>query len=86
MLWLDPLAVISGRLPQLAIGKRRSIRPLGVIVPGYLKLKLSLQAAGFQVRMYPYDWRRRIIDLGMQLAEELLHEPREVMLVAPERS
>ncbi|MGC3981315.1 MAG: alpha/beta fold hydrolase [Steroidobacteraceae bacterium] len=83
VLWLDPTAVIAGKLKQLAIGRRRSIRPLGVMLPGYLKLKLSLQAGGFQVRLYPYDWRRSVRELGRQLAEDLLHESaREVMLVA----
>jgi len=82
MLWLDPLAVITGRLPQLAIGKRRAVKPLGIMLPGYLKLILSLQAAGFRVRSYAYDWRRSVQDLGKQLAEELLHETGEVMIVA----
>lgn len=81
MLWLDPLTLVAGRLPQLAIGRRRSIRPMGVILPGYLKLKLTLQAAGFRVHLYPYDWRRSMQQLGKQLAEELLHEAGEVMLV-----
>ena len=81
ILWLDPLTLVAGRLPQLAIGRRRSIRPMGVILPGYLKLKLTLQAAGFRVRLYPYDWRRSVQALGKQLAEELLHESGEVMLV-----
>ena len=83
ILWLDPLQLITGKLTQLAIGKRRSIRPLGMMLPAYLKLTLALQAAGFRVRCHAYDWRRSIVDLGKQLAEELLHEPtREVMLVA----
>ena len=83
VLWLDPLAVIFGKLSHLTIGKRRNIRPLGVLLPGYLKLKLSLQAAGFRVKLYPYDWRRSVNELGKHLAEELLHESAsEVMLVA----
>ena len=66
-----------------AIGKRRSIRQLGVMLPGYLKMILSLQAAGFRVKLHPYDWRRSVRDLGRQLAEQLLHDAAdEVMLVA----
>lgn len=83
ILWLDPLTLIAGKLQQLGIGKRRSVRPLGVMLPGYLKLKLSLQAAGFRVKLYPYDWRRSVPELGRKLAEELLHETAgEIMLVA----
>lgn len=83
VLWLDPPTLIAGRLTQLAIGRRRAIRPLGLMLPGYLKLKLSLQAAGFRVKPFAYDWRRSVQELGGLLAEELLHEPAdEVMLVA----
>ncbi len=83
LLWLDPLPLIAGKLQQLSIGRRRSIRSIGVILPGYLKLKLSLQTAGFRVKLYPYDWRRSVTELGRSLAEDLLHEPSgEIMLVA----
>lgn len=83
ILWLDPVAVVNGKLAQLAIGKRRSVRSLGVMLPGYLKLILNLQAAGFRVKLHAYDWRRSVQDLGRQLADELLHETaHEVMLVA----
>lgn len=83
LLWLDPPTLLAGKLTQLAIGKRRSVRPLGLMLPGYLKLKLSLQVAGFRVRSFAYDWRRSVQDLGRLLADELLHDPaEEVMLVA----
>jgi pimeloyl-ACP methyl ester carboxylesterase len=83
LIWLDPPALIAGNLQQLRIGKRRSIHSLGVILPGYLKLKLSLQAAGFRVKLYPYDWRRSVRELGKSLADELLHDTAgEIMLVA----
>lgn len=83
LLWLDPSTLIAGKLQQLRIGKRRSIRPLGIILPGYLKLKLALQCAGLRVKLHTYDWRRSVIDLGRSLADELLHESEhEIMLVA----
>ncbi|MGD9843617.1 MAG: lipase family alpha/beta hydrolase [Steroidobacteraceae bacterium] len=83
VLWLDPSSVMAGKLVQLAIGKRRSIRATGVMLAAYLKLGLTLQAAGMPVKLFPYDWRRSIIELGKRLAEELRHEPaKEVMLVA----
>lgn len=82
LLWLDPLALINGRLDQLAIGRRRSLRALGMMLPGYLKLQLELQIAGYQVRVHAYDWRRSMIDLGKQFAAQLLTETAEVMVVA----
>lgn len=83
LLWLDPAIVQTGRLTSLTLGRRRSIRPVGMMLPGYLKLKLHLQAAGFDVQVFAYDWRRSIVQLGALLAEELQHGPhREVMLVA----
>ena len=83
LLWLDPANVAAGKLTQLTIGRRRSIRPIGVMLTAYLKLKLTLQAAGMPVKLYSYDWRRSAIKLGQQLADDLLHEPAaEVMLVA----
>jgi pimeloyl-ACP methyl ester carboxylesterase len=82
LLWLDPHALINGKLAQLAIGRRRSIKPIGVMLPGYLLLKLTLQAAGFNVRCHAYDWRRSVVDLGRQLAEEWLHDSsRNIMVV-----
>ncbi len=83
LLWLDPHALIAGKLADLTIGRRRSVGPVGVMLPGYLLLKLVLQSAGYQVRTWAYDWRRSVVDLGRQLADEWLHDPaQDIMVVA----
>lgn len=68
LLWLHPAAVAQGGLLQLAMPGSRSVRALGVMLPGYLKLKLSLEIAGFRAIFHPFDWRR---DLD-QLAREFI--------------
>jgi pimeloyl-ACP methyl ester carboxylesterase len=57
LLWLHPAAVAGGGLMQLALPGPRSMRALGVMLPGYLKLRLSLEIAGFRPLFYPFDWR-----------------------------
>jgi pimeloyl-ACP methyl ester carboxylesterase len=81
--WLDPVTLVPGKLTELAIGKRRSMRPQGVMLPGYIKLKLMLEIAGFNAVFYPYDWRRSARDLGKQFAEVLEDDrAKEIMIVA----
>ena len=81
--WLDPTTLVPGKLSELAIGKRRSMRPQGVILPGYIKIKLMLEIAGFETKFYPYDSRRSSRDLGKQFAETLEDErAKEIMIVA----
>jgi len=83
LLWLDPQAVIAGKLIDLALGRQRGVAPIGVMLPGYLLLKLVLQAAGFQVRTWAYDWRRSIVDLGRQLADAWQQsDVQDIMVVA----
>ena len=57
LLWLHPTAVGGGGLLDLALPGSRTIRAVGVMLPGYLKLKLSLEIAGFKPVFYPFDWR-----------------------------
>jgi len=83
LFWFDPTTLIPGRLTELAIGKRRSMRPQGVMLPGYIKLKLMLEIAGFKTVFHAYDWRRSARDLGVQFAEVLEDErAKEIMIVA----
>lgn len=81
--WLAPEVISKGQLSQLALPGRRRLRTLGVMVSGYLKLQLYLASAGFDVRVYSYDWRQSIGKLGRGLAAELQRDPaQEIFLVA----
>jgi pimeloyl-ACP methyl ester carboxylesterase len=57
LLWLHPTAIANGGLMQLALPGARGMRALGVMLPGYLKLKLTLEVAGFRPVFHPFDWR-----------------------------
>jgi pimeloyl-ACP methyl ester carboxylesterase len=71
LLWLHPTAVSEGRLTELAVPGLRSMRPLGVMLPGYLKLRLTLQIAGYRPRFYPFDWRADLDKLARAFARVL---------------
>jgi pimeloyl-ACP methyl ester carboxylesterase len=71
LLWLDPSDIMHGRLAELRRGADLSIRPLGGIEYSYLPLKLRLQAAGFEVVVYDYDWREDLRIVGAALAARL---------------
>ena len=66
-LWIDPVEIALGRLVELALPSQREIGPIGVMLFTYLKLKLRLQAAGFDVDFAPFDWRLSLDELGNQL-------------------
>jgi len=83
VIWMDPLDVALGNLTALALnGKASPIRPLGVMLFAYLKLKLTLKLAGFDADFHPFDWRRDIAELGNELAQRIKSERGEVSLVA----
>ncbi|HEY0682845.1 MAG TPA: alpha/beta fold hydrolase [Steroidobacter sp.] len=69
LLWLHPTAIAEGGLSQLALPGGTALSALGVMLPGYLKLRLSLEIAGFRPIFHPFDWRA---DLET-LARALLH-------------
>ena len=71
LLWLDPSDIVRGRLAELRWGADTELEPLGGIVYSYLALKLRLEAAGFEVILYDYDWRQDLSLLGTQLAARL---------------
>jgi len=71
LIWLDPSDIAHGRLAELRRGADLSIRPLGSIEYSYLPLKLRLQAAGFEVVLYDYDWREDLRIVGAALAARL---------------
>ena len=74
--WFDPVEIALGGLIKLALPSSRRIEPLGVLLFAYLRLKLSLRAAGFDADFHPYDWRHSIQDAGRGLAQRIAHEPR----------
>ena len=84
IVWLDPKDLVLGTFTRLALraGKASEVKPLGVMLPYYLKLKLRLRAAGFDADFWGYDWRRGVPELGAQLARHLASLADNVHLVA----
>ncbi len=74
VIWIDPVDFAFGRLLELALPSKPGIVPLGVILLAYLKLKLRLKIAGFDVDFVPFDWRLSLVDLGATLANRLVAE------------
>jgi pimeloyl-ACP methyl ester carboxylesterase len=82
VIWLDPVAVAAGHLTRLALPRGSRLAPLGVMLLNALKLKLSLQVAGFDARFHAYDWRRGIDGLAAELNSRIATEgSREALLV-----
>jgi pimeloyl-ACP methyl ester carboxylesterase len=70
LLWVDPLDFQGGHLLQIAWSKL-PIRACGPVLYTYLPLKFALEAAGFTVRCFDYDWRRDIAELGVEFSRRL---------------
>jgi pimeloyl-ACP methyl ester carboxylesterase len=71
LLWLHPTALANGDLTQLAIPGSRALRAVGVMLPGYLKLRLRLEIAGFRPLFCPFDWRHDIERLARAFAHTI---------------
>jgi pimeloyl-ACP methyl ester carboxylesterase len=71
LLWLHPTAVGNGSLTQLAIPGSRALRAVGVMLPGYMKLRLRLEIAGFRPVFCPFDWRRDVDQLARSFAQTI---------------
>jgi pimeloyl-ACP methyl ester carboxylesterase len=82
LLWIDPLCIAAGRLKDLMLPSVKSIRPMGVLLFSYAKLKLKLEIEGFDAKFFPYDWRLGIDELGSALASYIASEGRPVVLIA----
>jgi pimeloyl-ACP methyl ester carboxylesterase len=83
VVWLDPVDISSGRLTTLRLPGSGRIRPLGVVLHTYLRLKLHLTAAGFDPVFHDYDWRLGVDEVGRELARRVHAEPHdELTLVA----
>jgi pimeloyl-ACP methyl ester carboxylesterase len=82
LLWVDPADIMSGRLQELALPQHAGLKTAGAIAYSYLPLQLRLQAAGFDARLYEYDWRWGLPELGAELAALLRSEhPRPIALI-----
>jgi pimeloyl-ACP methyl ester carboxylesterase len=71
VLWLDPIDFQSGRLNDLRFGETTRVISIGAMAYTYLKITLSLRAAGFDAVLLDYDWRRDIATLGKLLADRI---------------
>ena len=80
VLWVDPIDIGIGRLATLRLGTARIVS-LGVGIYSYLRLKLNLRAAGFDVVFHDYDWRLGVEELGRSFAERLRSEPSERLAI-----
>jgi pimeloyl-ACP methyl ester carboxylesterase len=81
LLWIDPVDFQAGALASLRLPESR-IQPLGLILYTYLRLKLGLEAEGFEVQGFDYDWRRCAHDAGERLARQLVEaDRRDVRIV-----
>lgn len=71
LIWLHPAAISAGGLLQLALPGTRPLQAIGIMLPGYLKLQLSLEIAGFTPVFHPFDWRCDLDLLGRALMREI---------------
>jgi pimeloyl-ACP methyl ester carboxylesterase len=82
VLWIDPLQIAAGRLKALALPSKISLRPMGVLLFSYARLKLRLQIEGYDAAFHSYDWRLGLDELGAALGSRIRQEDRPVILVA----
>jgi pimeloyl-ACP methyl ester carboxylesterase len=82
MLWIDPASIARGRLTDLALSSRRTIRPRGVLLSSYARLKLRLAIEGFDARFFAYDWRLGIDEIGASLAAAIAAAGKPTVLIA----
>lgn len=71
LIWLHPAVIAAGALLQLALPGARPLRAVGIMLPGYLKLQLSLEIAGFTPVFHPFDWRCDLDLLGRAFMREI---------------
>ncbi|MCB0111196.1 MAG: hypothetical protein KDE53_34980, partial [Caldilineaceae bacterium] len=85
-LWLDLDELASGALEQLALnGKQQEVLVGDLFAPSYQPI-LNYLAKRFDVRPFPYDWRRSLLETAEQLAAvvsmELQSHERPIYLLA----
>jgi pimeloyl-ACP methyl ester carboxylesterase len=82
VLWIDPERIGAGHLTRLRLPSREPIRPIGVLLNSYARLKLRLQIAGIEANFFSYDWRLGVDELGAALAARILNDGEPVTLIA----
>ncbi len=79
--WFDPFEIAQGQLAKLALPGGGRYWALGVLRFAYERLRLVLRIAGFDAAFHPYDWRRDIAWNGRELADRLLRERRQDVVI-----
>jgi len=74
VLWVDVIEIAAGHLVRLALPRGANLVALGAMWLNALKLKLSLQVAGFGARFHAFDWRLGIEPLALELVQRLEHD------------
>lgn len=82
LLWFDPVEIALGHLSELVPPSTRVLEPRGALLFGYLRLRLTLRAAGHDARFFAYDWRHSAREAAAALAERLAAAPAGSALVA----
>lgn len=82
LVWLHPPTIAAGGLMHLAAPGNGSMSAAGVMLPGYLKLKLMLEVAGFRPVLFPFDWRCDLFDLGRALLAHIEANQRDPVMLA----
>jgi hypothetical protein len=72
--WFDPAEIALGGITKLALPRGRRYGPLGVLRFAYERLRLVLRIAGYDAVFHPYDWRLDLAANGRALAERLVNE------------
>ena len=73
---------VPGSFRSLTLPSPRAIRPRGVLLFSYAKLKLQLAIEGFDARFHAYDWRLGIDALGAALAAAIAAAGEPAVVVA----
>src|SRR5262245_2879135 len=79
--WFDPAEIAQGQLVKLALPAGSRYWAVGVLKFAYERLRLVLRIAGFAAVFHPYDCRPDIAWNGRELADRLLRERRQDVVV-----
>jgi PGAP1-like protein len=83
VIWLNPRSIAAGGMLDMALPAKPDLQPLSVMLPGYLKLKMHLQLAGFDAVLHAFDWRKSVVETGKILAQRIAREGfKKVSIVA----